>query len=81
MKYEYYRDGKYPQKEWRWRLLDDEGETIAASQDGHPTKDVCLAEIELVKSSFDAEVVEDLGTLTPLATLLGKLTANKGAQP
>ena len=77
MKYHYYQDKKVPQPEWRWRLRDDSGEIIAAPQDGHPTKEACLAEIEKVKSSFDSEVVEELDTLTPLDTLLGRVRPQK----
>jgi len=60
MKYQYYQDKKSPQPEWRWRLLDDQGQKIATSHDGHPSLEVCLAEIEKVKSSFVANVEEML---------------------
>ncbi len=82
MKYQYYQDKKKtPQPEWRWRLLDDQGQKIATSHDGHPTKDVCLAEIEKVKSSLNAEVVEDLNTPSLLATLLGEPYGQSSKQP
>jgi len=52
----YYRD-QSPQQEWRWRLLTNcltVPEVIAASQDGHPTKEKCLEEIRKVQAAHQA---------------------------
>ncbi len=43
--------------EWRWRL-NDEGEIIATSHDGHMFKSICESEIEKVKKSHDAPVID-----------------------
>ena len=55
MTYYYYCDRK---GEWRWRLKSANGKTIADSAEGHKTEQECLADIECVKNSASAPVVE-----------------------
>ena len=42
---------------WRWQLLDDNGDIIAISGQGHKTQALCQAEIGQVKTSLKAPVV------------------------
>ena len=43
---------------WRWRLVKDGTNIIAVSGEGHHTKGYCELEIQWVKGSVDAPVVE-----------------------
>ena len=53
MQYQIFRGGD---GEFYWRLVDG-SETIAASNDGHKTRQECRDEIARVKQSRNAEVV------------------------
>ncbi len=53
MTYEYYKDKK---GEWRWRLKASNGRIIADSGQGYRNEQDCLAGIDRVKRSNDAEV-------------------------
>lgn len=54
MKFEKYPDER---DEWRWRLVADNGKTIADSGEGYSSQRACDHGIDLVKSCKDAEVV------------------------
>lgn len=56
MKYHVYKDAS---NEWRWRLKAQNGNIIADSGEGYSTKADCLAGIQSVKGSSNAQVVED----------------------
>ena len=45
--------------DWRWRLTAANGRTIASAGEGYKAKQRCMTAIELVRSSADAEVVQD----------------------
>jgi uncharacterized protein YegP (UPF0339 family) len=53
--YYYSKDAK---GEWRWRLKASNGRIIAGSVEGYKNKADCKADIEQVKRSGDAPVVE-----------------------
>lgn len=55
MTYFYYKDVN---GEWRWRLKAETGNVIADSGKGYKNEADCLAGIELVKNSKDAQVVK-----------------------
>jgi len=55
MKYYY---GKDARDEWRWQLQADNRKVIAVSGVGYNHARDCVAAIELVKSSKDAEVTK-----------------------
>lgn len=55
MTYYYSRDVK---GEWRWRLKASNGKILADSGEGYKTKQECLKDIERVKASASAPVVE-----------------------
>ena len=55
MTYVYYKDAK---GEWRWRLVAANGRIIADSGEGYSSERECLADIDRVKASKDAHVVE-----------------------
>lgn len=52
MKFEVYKDKTDPTKEWRWRLISENGvDSIAVSGEGYKNLSDCLHGIALVKSS------------------------------
>jgi uncharacterized protein YegP (UPF0339 family) len=53
-----YYYGKDPRDEWRWQLLADNRKVIAVSNVGYNHERDCVAAIERVKSSKDAEVAK-----------------------
>ena len=55
MKYYYGRD---PRDEWRWQLQTDNQKVVAISPKGYNHERDCVAAIERVKSSKDAEIVK-----------------------
>ena len=55
-KFELYTDGK---KEFRWRLVASNGQTIATSGEGYKSKDSAKAGIESVKKNAPAAVIEE----------------------
>ena len=55
MKYKIFKDKT---GEFRWRLVADNGKTIADSGEGYNNKADCLRGIDLVKSSTSAPVQE-----------------------
>jgi uncharacterized protein YegP (UPF0339 family) len=55
MSYEYYKDKK---GEWRWRLVASNGRIIADSGEGYSSERECLADIDRVKASKEADVVQ-----------------------
>jgi hypothetical protein len=55
MTYTYYKDKK---GEWRWRLVASNGRIIADSGEGYSSERECLADIDRVKTSKDADVVQ-----------------------
>lgn len=56
MKFHIYKDSA---GEWRWRLKAVNGRIIADSGEGYSTKQGCLDDVDRVKASKDALVVED----------------------
>jgi uncharacterized protein YegP (UPF0339 family) len=84
MKFETYLDGK---QEWRWRLVADNGRTIADSGEGYRKYDDCLHGIALVKISTKTPIVNtqvvkrlaDALRTTGQASLLGGYGKNTGA--
>ncbi len=59
MKFDICKDA---QNEFRWRLWADDDRIIAESRQGHKSKGHCREEVSLVRSSADAEIIDD----TPL---------------
>jgi uncharacterized protein YegP (UPF0339 family) len=55
MTYVYYKDAK---GEWRWRLVASNGRIIADSGEGYSSEHECLADIDRVKASKDADVAQ-----------------------
>lgn len=55
MRYEIYPDNSLVRR-WRWRLVDDEGEIIATSHQGHILEEICWSEIFKVKKSSSSPV-------------------------
>jgi uncharacterized protein YegP (UPF0339 family) len=55
MTYYYYKDAK---GEWRWRLKASNGRIIADSGEGYKNESECKADIDRVKGSAGAPVVE-----------------------
>lgn len=55
MAYYIYKDSA---NEWRWRLKAANGLIVGASSESYHNKSDCLANIDLVKSSHNAEVHE-----------------------
>ena len=55
MTYYYYKDAK---GEWRWNLKASNGRILADSGEGYTTESECKADIERVKNSASAPVVE-----------------------
>jgi uncharacterized protein YegP (UPF0339 family) len=55
MTYIYYKDAK---NEWRWRLVASNGRIIADSGEGYKSERECLADIDRVKGSKGADVVQ-----------------------
>jgi uncharacterized protein YegP (UPF0339 family) len=55
MTYYYYKDAK---GEWRWRLKASNGRIIADSGEGYKNESECKADIDRVKGSATAPVVE-----------------------
>jgi len=53
MTYQYYKDSK---DEWRWRLVASNGRIVADSGEGYRNEHECLADIDRVKHSSDAEI-------------------------
>jgi uncharacterized protein YegP (UPF0339 family) len=53
MTYYYYKDAR---GEWRWRLKAPNGRIIADSGEGYANESECLADIDRVKRSFNADV-------------------------
>ncbi len=45
--------------EYRWRLLADNGKSIAISADGYSSKQECIDAIRLVQLSFNVPVIEN----------------------
>ncbi|MEY4729414.1 MAG: hypothetical protein RL020_572 [Pseudomonadota bacterium] len=45
--------------EYRWRLLADNGKSVAISADGYSSKHECLDAIRLVQMSFNVPVIEN----------------------
>jgi uncharacterized protein YegP (UPF0339 family) len=56
MTYYYYQDSK---GEWRWRLKSSNGRILADSGEGYKNLTDCLADIDRVKASVDAEVKKE----------------------
>ncbi len=54
--YQIYRDAK---QEFRWRLLDEDGQIIAVSGEGHPSNQECRAEIDRVKERSQTAGFDD----------------------
>ena len=55
MTYVYYKDAK---GEWRWRLVAANGRIIADSGEGYKSEKECKDDINRVKNSKDAPVVQ-----------------------
>jgi len=55
MTYIYYKDKK---GEWRWRLVASNGRIIADSGEGYKSEKECKDDIDRVKNSKDAPVVQ-----------------------
>jgi uncharacterized protein YegP (UPF0339 family) len=55
MTYVYYKDSK---GEWRWRLVASNGRIIADSGEGYKNEQDCLDDIDRVKKSANAPVVQ-----------------------
>ena len=55
MKYYYGRDAR---DEWRWQLMTDNRKVIAVSSTGYHHERDCVAAIERVKDSKEAEVTK-----------------------
>jgi uncharacterized protein YegP (UPF0339 family) len=55
MTYYYYKDAK---GEWRWRLKASNGRILADSGEGYTTEQACKDDINRVKGSSGAPVVE-----------------------
>jgi uncharacterized protein len=55
MTYYYYKDAK---GEWRWRLKASNGQILADSGEGYKNESECKADIDRVKGSADAPVIE-----------------------
>jgi uncharacterized protein YegP (UPF0339 family) len=55
MTYYYYEDSK---SEWRWRLKASNGRILADSGEGYKTESECNADIDRVKASASAPVIE-----------------------
>lgn len=55
MTYYYYKDA---QGEWRWRLKASKGRILADSGEGYKSEQECKADIDRVKGSANAPVVE-----------------------
>ena len=55
MTYEYYKDKK---GEWRWRLVAANGRILADSGEGYKSEKECKDDINRVKNSKDAPVVQ-----------------------
>lgn len=55
MTYVYYKDHK---GEWRWRLVASNGRIIADSGEGYSSESECLDDIDRVKHSTNATVVQ-----------------------
>lgn len=45
--------------EYRWRLLADNGKSVAISADGYSSKQECLDAIRMVQMSFNIPVIEN----------------------
>ena len=57
--FELYQDAK---GEWRWRLIAENGRTIADSAEGYVERQDCEHGIELVRThAGDADLVTDIG--------------------
>jgi len=57
MTYVMYKD-KSVKKEWRWYLRAGNGKSIATSGEGYTNRSDCEHAINLVKSSFNAPVID-----------------------
>jgi uncharacterized protein YegP (UPF0339 family) len=55
MTYYYYKDAK---SEWRWRLKASNGRILADSGEGYKSEKECKDDIDRVKGSTNAPVVE-----------------------
>jgi uncharacterized protein YegP (UPF0339 family) len=59
MTYYYYKDAR---GEWRWRLKASNGRILADSGEGYESEQECKADIDRVKGSVSAPVVQTKAT-------------------